>query len=96
MHVDRPLVGSGGLGDAVDPGTGEAVRGELLARGDQVAATARRPETLDDLAARYGEQLWRARLDVTDTTALREVVDRAFADGTSRSPASADRSPSPP
>jgi NAD(P)-dependent dehydrogenase (short-subunit alcohol dehydrogenase family) len=61
-------------------GFGRQLTEQLLARGDRVAATARRPETLDDLAARYGEQLWRARLDVTDTTALREVVDRAFTD----------------
>ncbi|MEV5432398.1 SDR family oxidoreductase [Streptomyces sp. NPDC052701] len=61
-------------------GFGRHLTEQLLARGDRVAATARRPESLDDLAARYGERLWRARLDVTDTTALREVVDHAFTD----------------
>ncbi len=61
-------------------GFGRELTEQLLVRGDRVAATARRTESLDDLAARYGEQLWRARLDVTDTAALREVVDRAFAD----------------
>jgi NAD(P)-dependent dehydrogenase (short-subunit alcohol dehydrogenase family) len=59
-------------------GFGRHLTEQLLDRGDRVAATARRPEALDDLAARYGDRLWRARLDVTDTTALREVVDRAF------------------
>jgi NAD(P)-dependent dehydrogenase (short-subunit alcohol dehydrogenase family) len=59
-------------------GFGRRLSEQLLERGERVAATARRPEDLDDLAARYGDQLWRARLDVTDTTALREVVDRAF------------------
>jgi NAD(P)-dependent dehydrogenase (short-subunit alcohol dehydrogenase family) len=61
-------------------GFGRELTEQLLARGDRVAATARRLESLDDLAARYGEQLWRARLDVTDTTALREVVNSAFAE----------------
>ncbi|MFF9203221.1 SDR family oxidoreductase [Streptomyces sp. NPDC014986] len=60
-------------------GFGRHLTEQLLARGERVAATARRTETLDDLAARYGEQLWRARLDVTDTSELRQVVDRAFA-----------------
>ena len=59
-------------------GFGRELTGQLLARGDRVAATARRTDALDDLAARYGDQLWRARLDVTDTSELREVVDRAF------------------
>lgn len=61
-------------------GFGRQLTEQLLARGDRVAATARRLESLDDLAARYGDQLWRARLDVTDTAALREVTDRAFAE----------------
>jgi NAD(P)-dependent dehydrogenase (short-subunit alcohol dehydrogenase family) len=61
-------------------GFGRHLTEQLLARGERVAATARRPETLDDLAARHGDRLWRAGLDVTDTTALREVVDRAFAE----------------
>ncbi|MFJ8231900.1 SDR family oxidoreductase [Streptomyces sp. NPDC094448] len=51
----------------------------LLERGDRVAATARRPETLDDLAKRHGDRLWTAALDVTDTAAVRRTVDEAFA-----------------
>lgn len=61
-------------------GFGRQLTEQLLARGDRVAATARRLESLDDLAARYGDQLWRARLDVTDTATLRAVTDRAFAE----------------
>ncbi|MCS7476881.1 SDR family oxidoreductase [Umezawaea endophytica] len=61
-------------------GFGRELTGQLLERGDRVAATARRPESLDDLASRHGDRLWRAPLDVTDTTALRETVDRAFAE----------------
>ena len=61
-------------------GFGRELAEQLLARGDTVAATARRPEALDDLAGTYGPQLWRARLDVTDTPSVRTVVDRAFTD----------------
>ena len=61
-------------------GFGRQLVEQLLARGDRVAATARRPESLDALAAGHGSQLWRASLDVTDTSMLRDVVDRAFAD----------------
>lgn len=61
-------------------GFGRLLTEQLLARGDRVAATLRRPEALDDLRARYGDQLWAARLDVTDAVEVREVVDRAFAD----------------
>jgi NAD(P)-dependent dehydrogenase (short-subunit alcohol dehydrogenase family) len=51
----------------------------VLARGDRVAATARKPEALADLSARYGEQLWTAALDVTDSPGIRRVVADAFA-----------------
>lgn len=52
----------------------------LLERGDRVAATLRTPSRLDDLAARYGDQLWICALDVTDTKRMREVVDAAFSE----------------
>lgn len=61
-------------------GFGRHLTEQLLARGDRVAATARRVDALDDLALRHGDRLWRARLDVTDTAELRAVVDRAFAE----------------
>lgn len=61
-------------------GFGRELAEQLLARGDRVAATARRPEVLDDLAAEHGSRLWRAALDVTDTPTLRSVVDQAFAE----------------
>jgi NAD(P)-dependent dehydrogenase (short-subunit alcohol dehydrogenase family) len=61
-------------------GFGRDLTEQLRARGDRVAATLRRPETLDDLAARYGDHLWVRRLDVTDTAAIRTVVDAAFAE----------------
>lgn len=61
-------------------GFGRMLTEKLLARGDPVAATVRRPEVLDDLRARYGERLWTATLDVADMAAVRQTVDRAFAE----------------
>jgi NAD(P)-dependent dehydrogenase (short-subunit alcohol dehydrogenase family) len=61
-------------------GFGRSMTERLLERGDRVAATARTPERLADLAAEYGDQLWVAALDVTDTAALRATVERAFAE----------------
>ena len=61
-------------------GFGRAMTDKLLARGDRVAATLRRTDALDDLKALYGDRLWVAALDVTDTDAVRAVVGRAFAE----------------
>ena len=60
-------------------GMGRELVEQLLARGDSVAATLRRPEQLDDLAGRYGARLWRRALDVTDTDDIRAAVAEAFA-----------------
>jgi NAD(P)-dependent dehydrogenase (short-subunit alcohol dehydrogenase family) len=60
-------------------GLGRLLTEQLLRRGDRVAATLRRPEALDDLAAEAGDRLWIGRLDVTDGAAVRSVVDAAFA-----------------
>ncbi|MBS2550897.1 SDR family oxidoreductase [Catenulispora sp. NL8] len=59
-------------------GFGRLLTERLLARGDRVAATLRRPEALADLRARHGDRLWTARLDVTDAERVRAVVDDAF------------------
>jgi NAD(P)-dependent dehydrogenase (short-subunit alcohol dehydrogenase family) len=48
-----------------------------LARGDQVAATARDPRTLDDLVERYGDNVLAHRLDVTDKATVDAVVNKA-------------------
>jgi NAD(P)-dependent dehydrogenase (short-subunit alcohol dehydrogenase family) len=61
-------------------GFGRILTEQLLGRGDRVAATLRRVDALDDLKAQYGDHLWVAALDVTDTAAVRTVIDRAFAD----------------
>ncbi|WNV89119.1 SDR family oxidoreductase [Umezawaea sp. Da 62-37] len=59
-------------------GFGRLLVERLLERGDRVAATLRSPEALDDLRGGHGDRLWIARLDVTDTERVREVVDEAF------------------
>ena len=59
-------------------GLGRIMTETLLARGDRVAATLRKPAMLDEMRDRYGERLWVASLDVTDTQAVRQVIDRAF------------------
>ena len=61
-------------------GFGRITTEQLLARGDRVAATLRNPVVLEALQARHPQQLWTARLDVTDSDAIRAVVDRAFAE----------------
>jgi NAD(P)-dependent dehydrogenase (short-subunit alcohol dehydrogenase family) len=61
-------------------GFGRALTLQLLQRGDRVAATIRKPDALDDLAAEYGNNLWIGVLDVSDGQAVRQVIDRAFAE----------------
>ena len=63
----------------VNSGFGRIMTEHLLERGDRVAGTARKLKQLDDLKAKYGEQLRLSYLDLTDTPAIRTVVDAAFA-----------------
>src|SRR4051812_26416757 len=60
-------------------GFGRHLAEQLLARGDTVFATLRRPGALAELEAAHGPRLRVARLDVTDAAAVRRVVDEAFA-----------------
>lgn len=62
----------------ISSGFGRQMTEQLLARGDRVAGTVRDLNATEDLKRRYGEQLWVALLDVTDTPAIYTVVDRAF------------------
>ncbi|HEV6955700.1 MAG TPA: SDR family NAD(P)-dependent oxidoreductase [Promicromonospora sp.] len=64
-------------------GIGRAVAEAALARGDRVAATARDPHALADLAAAHGDAVLPLRLDVTDREAAFAAV-RAAADGFGR------------
>ncbi|MGZ0151245.1 oxidoreductase [Kribbella sp. WER1] len=58
-------------------GLGRALTEAVLAAGDRVVATARKPEQLDDLVTKYGEQLRAVALDVTDADAARAAVRTA-------------------
>ena len=49
-----------------------------LDRGDRVAATARDVSTLDDLAARHGDNVLPLALDVTDRPAVLSALARAY------------------
>jgi NAD(P)-dependent dehydrogenase (short-subunit alcohol dehydrogenase family) len=48
-----------------------------LERGDRVAATARRPETLDALVERHGDAVLALQLDVNDRSACFAAVEQA-------------------
>ena len=61
-------------------GLGRSATRRLLERGARVAATVRTADALAREQEQHGERLWVGRLDVTDATAVRDVVDRVFAD----------------
>ncbi|MCX5384545.1 SDR family NAD(P)-dependent oxidoreductase [Streptomyces sp. NBC_00083] len=58
-------------------GFGRALVRAALEAGDTVAATARRPEQLDDLAAEFGDRIAPIALDVTDPEAAKEALEEA-------------------
>ncbi|MGJ4845953.1 SDR family NAD(P)-dependent oxidoreductase [Leifsonia sp. Le1] len=58
-------------------GFGRALTVAALEAGDSVAATARRPEQLDDLVASYGDRILPLQLDVTDPAQARDALGAA-------------------
>src|ERR1700719_2841046 len=58
-------------------GFGRALARAALQAGDRVAATARRPEQLDDLATAYPDRLQALALDVTDVAAAGAAISEA-------------------
>ena len=58
-------------------GFGREFARSALERGDQVAATARSLDSLDDLTATYGNNILPLELDVTDKTAVEKAVAAA-------------------
>jgi NAD(P)-dependent dehydrogenase (short-subunit alcohol dehydrogenase family) len=58
-------------------GLGRDLTQEVLERGDQVAATARRPAELADLVERYGDRIAAIELDVRDAQASDLAVEKA-------------------
>jgi NAD(P)-dependent dehydrogenase (short-subunit alcohol dehydrogenase family) len=63
----------------VSSGFGRELATQLLERGDRVVGTVRRRDAVADLAAAHPETFRVEILDVTDTAAVREVLDRSFA-----------------
>jgi NAD(P)-dependent dehydrogenase (short-subunit alcohol dehydrogenase family) len=64
----------------VSSGFGRQLASQLLEHGDRVAGTVRDTGKVADLLDRYPETFRASVLDVTDTAAIREVVERAFAE----------------
>jgi NAD(P)-dependent dehydrogenase (short-subunit alcohol dehydrogenase family) len=64
----------------VSSGFGRELTQQLLDRGDRVVGTVRRPDAVADLADRHPDTFRADLLDVTDAAAVREVVDRGFAE----------------
>lgn len=60
-------------------GFGRILTEKLLERGDRVAATVRRPETLSDLVARHGDRLHVETLDLRNAAQIGSAVDGIFA-----------------
>jgi NAD(P)-dependent dehydrogenase (short-subunit alcohol dehydrogenase family) len=63
----------------VSSGFGRELTEQLLERGDRVIGTVRDMSKVADLRERYPETFRAEVLDVTDTAAIREVVERSFA-----------------
>jgi len=63
----------------VSSGFGRHLTDQLLKRGDRVVGTVRDTGKVVDLMERYPEAFRAEVLDVTDTAAIREVVERSFA-----------------
>ena len=63
----------------VSSGFGRIITERLLAHGDSVAGTVRDLSIMNDLKAEYGDRLWLAELDLSETASIRAVVDQAWA-----------------
>jgi NAD(P)-dependent dehydrogenase (short-subunit alcohol dehydrogenase family) len=63
----------------VSSGFGRELTKQLLEQGDRVVGTVRDTGKVADLRAQYPETFRAEVLDVTDTAAIRTVVERAFA-----------------
>lgn len=63
----------------INSGFGRELAERLLARGERVAGTVRRRDSVADLAHAHGDALWVGELDLTDGPAIARTVDAAFA-----------------
>ena len=60
-------------------GLGRSLTEAVLVKGDQVVATARKPEQLDDLVEKYPGQIYAVKLDVTQREQIYKAVEEAVA-----------------
>jgi NADP-dependent 3-hydroxy acid dehydrogenase YdfG len=60
-------------------GFGRILAEQLLAKGETVVTTARRPEQLQDLVAQYPDRAIALSVDVTNPQQVRAAVDQAIA-----------------
>jgi NAD(P)-dependent dehydrogenase (short-subunit alcohol dehydrogenase family) len=78
MQDSRRIEGSVALVTGANGGIGGAVTEALMERGaDKVYATARRPQTLQELQERYGSRLVPLRLDITSADEVAAVAQAA-------------------
>jgi NAD(P)-dependent dehydrogenase (short-subunit alcohol dehydrogenase family) len=63
----------------VSSGFGRELTKQILEQGDRVVGTVRDISKVADLRQRYPKTFYAELLDVTDTAAIREVVERSFA-----------------
>jgi len=61
-------------------GFGRQMTEQLLERGDRVAGTVRRLDSVVDLSSKYGSRFWTEQLDLVDTPSIQRIVCKAFAD----------------
>ena len=59
-------------------GLGRALAEEVLAKGDKVVATARKPEVLPDLVEKYPDTAFAAKLDVTNRENVKDSINEAI------------------
>jgi NAD(P)-dependent dehydrogenase (short-subunit alcohol dehydrogenase family) len=64
----------------VSSGFGRELTEQLLERGERVVGTVRRLDSVANLVERFPERFKAELLDVTGTAAIRDVVDRSFAE----------------
>jgi NAD(P)-dependent dehydrogenase (short-subunit alcohol dehydrogenase family) len=60
-------------------GLGRSLTEAVLAKGDKVVATARKPEQFTELTEKYPDQILSVLLDVTDKNQIRTTVEKAIA-----------------
>ena len=60
-------------------GLGRSLTEAVLAKGDNVAATARNPENLSALVQKYPDQVYPVQLDVTDKDQIVSAVEQSIA-----------------